>query len=87
MEVIKTKDALLMIWRGHKALARNFLHAADNAVIHYPYLFIILAVVLCTVIGVVNVGRARAERDHYGREYYLMEQRCDSLLLIIEAGR
>ena len=87
MEVIKTRDALLMIWRGHKALVRNFLRAADNAVIHYPYLFIILTVVLCTIIGVVNVGRARAERDHYGHEYYLMEQWCDSLLFIIEADR
>lgn len=84
---IRTRDALLMIWRGHKALVRNFLHAADSAITRCPYPFIIIAAVICIVIGVVNTGRARMERDYYAHKCYLMGQRCDSLQLVIEARR
>lgn len=76
--------AIRMICRGYSALIKNFLHFMDNLICGFPYLFIILTAVICTVIGIYCVGKARAERDYANREMFLMEQKLDSMGIVIK---
>lgn len=61
---------------GVSDLARLF---HEKVVKRYP-LAIILVVILSSIIFcTVQIGKARAERDHLGRELYITQQKLDSL--------
>lgn len=68
-------------WLFLKAVWRNI----DAAAHKQPWAFVMLVALACVVAGFFEVGAARAERDRYGRTTYLMEQKVDSLNLVIAA--
>jgi hypothetical protein len=64
------------------AIADAFAWVHDRVIKRYPLACMGIVIVAATLISLVNIGKARAERDNVCRELYLANKKIDSLEII-----
>lgn len=74
-----------LMWQGTKTAASAIGAIIDNALHRYPYPFIFVTVIAATLVAVVNIGKARAERDSLNKQCYELQQKLESVCNEIEA--
>lgn len=70
----------LLVWQ----IAKNICRAINRAVHWQPWLFIAATIFTAIIISAVMVSKARAERDHYSKKAYEVQQQLDSLSIMLE---
>lgn len=78
---MSNKEAIKLIWTGFRWITINCANAVDRAVHRCPYIFIVMILIVCIIVGYVHVGLARAERDKCLIELYHAQQQIDSLMI------
>lgn len=65
--------------------AMRYICRAINRAVHWqPWLFIAATIFTAIIISAVMVSKARAERDHYSKKAYEVQQQLDSLSIMLE---
>lgn len=78
-----SKDAFIQICKCSWVILTNTWNSINKAAHKYPWAFIIPILLAATVISVINIGQARAERDNYNRQLIEVQQSLDSAKCII----
>ena len=73
-----TKEAFVYTMLYSWVIVRNIGKDIDRAVHRLPWLFIALTAVIATVLSLICIGQARAERDHFNKELIHTTQQLDS---------
>ena len=74
-----TKDAFIQIVKCTGVILRNTWRSIDKAAHKYPWVFIIGVFMASSIISVVCIGKARAERDYSSKKLISVQQRLDSV--------
>lgn len=74
-----TKDAFVQIIKCTGVILRNTWKSIDKAAHKYPWIFIVGIIIISTIISVVCIGKARAERDYSSKKLVSVQQRLDSV--------
>lgn len=78
-ERIPTKVALYNIVVNMLAIVRNTAFAINRAVYRFPWVFIVLTIVVCMVASFVAIANSRAERDSYNKKATELQLKYDSI--------
>ena len=78
-EHIPTKVALYNIVVNMWAIVRNTASAINKAVYRFPWVFIVLTIVVCMVVSFVAIANSRAERDSYNKKATELQLKYDSI--------
>lgn len=78
-ERIPTKVALYNIVVNMWAIVRNTASAINKAVYRFPWVFIVLTIVVCMVVSFVAIANSRAERDSYNKKATELQLKYDSI--------
>ena len=78
-ERIPTKVAFYNIAISMWAIIRNTASAINKAVYRFPWVFIVLTVVVCMVASFVAIADARTERDSYNKKATELQLKYDSI--------
>ncbi len=76
----------IYLWRSIKHLGLaimdglNWLH--NRVIKRYSLACLVFVTLVATIISVVNIGQARAERDNLTKQLYVAQQKIDSLEII-----
>ena len=73
-----TKQAAVFIVVYSWVIVRNIGKAINRAVYKLPWLFVVLSIVISTIVSIVFIGKARAERDSYNKKRVHATQLLDS---------
>lgn len=73
-----TKQAAVFVVVYSWVIVRNIGKAINRAVYKLPWLFIVLSIVISTIVSIVFIGKARAERDSYNKKLVHATQLLDS---------
>lgn len=74
-----TKQAAVFIVVYYSwVIVRNIGKAINRAVYKLPWLFVVLSIVISTIVSIVFIGKARAERDSYNKKLVHATQLLDS---------
>lgn len=73
-----TKQAAVFIVAYSWVIVRNIGKAINRAVYKLPWLFVVLSIVISTIVSIVFIGKARAERDSYNKKLVHATQLLDS---------
>lgn len=84
-DTAKMRKGFCLIGQGIKTAASAIGGITDAFIHRYPYPFIIATIIAATLIAVVNIGKARAERDRLNRQCYELQQKLDSVYNEMEA--
>lgn len=79
-----TKDAFKQIIKCICVILVNTWHSINKAVYKYPWVFIIAIFIISSIISIINIGKARQERDSYSKHMVSMQQKIDTMECIIE---
>lgn len=82
-----TKDAFKQIIKCTCVILVNTWHSINKAVYKYPWVFIIAITFISTIVSIVNIGKARAERDKSNKTMVEMQQKIDTMECIIESRK
>lgn len=82
-----TKDAFKQIIKCICVIIVNTWKSINKAVYKYPWVFIIAITFISTIISIVNIGKARAERDKSDKTMVEMQQKIDTMECIIESRK
>lgn len=82
-----TKEALAYIVLYSWVVVRNIGKAIDRAVHRLPWLFIALTALIATIVSIVSIGQARAERDSYNKTNVHLQQQLDSYKACFDNGK
>lgn len=78
-ECIPTKVAINNIVVNVWAIVRNTASAINKAVYRFPWIFIVLTIVVCMVASFVAIANSRAERDSYNKKATELQLKYDSI--------
>lgn len=78
-ECIPTKVAIHNIAVNVWAIVRNTASAINRAVYRFPWVFIVLTIVVCIVASFVAIADARTERDSYNKKATELQLKYDSI--------
>ena len=78
IENATTKQAAVFIVVYSWVIVRNIGKAINRAVYKLPWLFVVLSIVISTIVSIVFIGKARAERDSYNKKLVHATQLLDS---------
>ena len=78
-ELIPTNVALYHIVVNMWAIVRNTASAINRAVYRFPWVFIVLTIVVCMVVSFVAIANSRAERDSYNKKATELQLKYDSI--------
>lgn len=73
-----TKQAVVFIGVYSWVILRNTGKAINRVVHKLPWLFVVLSIVISTIVSIVFIGKARAERDSYNQKLVHVTQKLDS---------
>lgn len=74
-----TKQAAVFIVVYSWVIVRNIGKTINRAVLYkLPWLFVVLSIVISTIVSIVFIGKARAERDSYNKKLVHATQLLDS---------
>lgn len=82
-----TREAFVYAMLYSWVVVRNIGRAIDKAVHKLPWLFIILTIVIATIVSLICIGQARAERDNYNQKLVHTTQQLDSYRAICGDGK
>ena len=82
-----TKDAFKQIIKCTCVILVNTWHSINKAVYKYPWVFIIAITFISAIVSIVNIGKARAERDKSNKTMVEMQQKIDTMECIIESRK
>lgn len=82
-----TREAFVYTMLYSWVIVRNIGRAIDKAVHKLPWLFIALTVIIATIVSLICIGQARAERDNYNQKLVHTTQQLDSYRAICEDGK
>lgn len=74
-----TKQALVFIGVYSWVILRNLGRVINKAVYRFPWVFIVLTVVVCMVASFVAIADARTERDSYNKKATELQLKYDSI--------
>lgn len=80
---MKTRIALALIMRAHRALLFNAARATVQAVLRHPFTAIAMMTVIYTTAAFTAIASARAERDHARAVLYRSRMQVDSLNTVL----
>ena len=75
---VSTADALKYILKFNIIIARNSWRFIDGLVHRFPWVCIGVVVAASVLISLVQIGRARAERDSYNQKNIHLTQKVTS---------
>lgn len=76
---LTTKDAFKQIIKCSCVILVNTWNSLNKAVHKYPWVFIIGILIASSIISIINIGKARAERDYSTKKLISVQQRLDSV--------
>ena len=76
---LTTKDAFKQIIKCSWVILVNTWNSLNKAAHKYPWVFIISILIASSIISIVNIGKARAERDYSTKKLISVQQRLDSV--------
>lgn len=82
-----TKQAAVFIVVYSWVIVRNIGKAINRAVYKLSWLFVVLSIVISTIVSIVFIGKARAERDCYNKKLVHATQLLDSYKNTYGGGR
>lgn len=74
-----TKQAVVFICIYSWIIVRNQGRVINKAVYRFPWVFIVLTIVVCMVASFVAIADARTERDSYNKKATELQLKCDSI--------
>lgn len=74
-----TKQAVVFICIYSWVVVRNLGRVINKAVYRFPWVFIVLTVVVCMVASFVAIANARTERDSYNKKATELQLKYDSI--------
>lgn len=74
-----TKQAVVFICIYSWIIVRNQGRVINKAVYRFPWVFIVLTIVVCVVASFVAIADARTERDSYNKKATELQLKCDSI--------
>lgn len=76
----------IYLWRSVKhlwlAIADAFAWLHNRVINRYPLACMAIVIAVSTLVSLVNIGQARAERDQLTKQLYVAQQKIDSLEII-----
>lgn len=78
------KGGRLLI-KGFAFLCFGFAHAANALVRRYPYAVIFIVILVSFIVSMIEIGKARSERDSLNKENYQLQQKIDTIQMVNEA--
>lgn len=75
---VTTMDAFKYILKFNIIIGRNAWRAVDGLVHRFPWVCIILTIVIATLVSLVQIGKARSERDSYNQKNIHLTQKIAS---------
>ena len=78
IENATTKQAAVFIVVYSWVIVRNIGKAINRVVHKLPWLFVVLSIVISTIVSIIFIGKARAERDSYNQKLVHVTQQLDS---------
>lgn len=78
IENATTKQAAVFIVVYSWVIVRNIGKAINRVVHKLPWLFVVLSIVISTIVSIIFIGKARAERDSYNQKLVHATQQLDS---------
>lgn len=90
-EILKeatTKQAVLLIGWYHLCIAKNFCKMVNKAVHKYPWVCMIITIVIAFIVSFVFISKARAERDSYNKKMVHTEMELSSYKAVfVDSGK
>lgn len=77
--VMEFNDSITMIKDGFVCLFRLVVRLLDASVHRWPYVYLSALAVMAVVISLINIGKARAERDSLNKANFELSVKVDSL--------
>lgn len=84
---MKTTEAIWQILRCCAIIVSNIGHGINNFVTRRSWFAIVIVILFCTVMSVVNIMSARAERDSALKKQYQLQQQIEQLTYTLEARK
>lgn len=82
-----TKQAIVLIGWYQWCIVRNIGKAIDKIVHRYPWVCMIITIVIAFIISFVFISKARAERDSYNRTLVHTQMQLDSYKALYGDGK
>lgn len=74
-----TKQAVVFICIYSWVIVRNLGRVINKAVYRFPWVFIVLTIVVCMVASFVAIADARTERDSYNKKATELQLKYDTI--------
>lgn len=82
------RKGLYLLWQGIVTMYKATIHILNKSAHRWPYAWIFIAILIAAIISIVNIGKARAERDALNKENYELRQKLASVMNELEiSGR
>ena len=75
---ITSLDAMMGILRLGLVIVRNMCRSINGFVHRFPWVCIIVTIVIAIVVSFVQIGKARAERDKINKSMIQVQMKLDS---------
>lgn len=75
---ITSPDAMIGILRLELVIVRNTCRSINGFVHRFPWVCIIVTIVIAIVVSFVQIGKARAERDKINKSMVQVQMKLDS---------
>lgn len=79
-----TMEATIYTLRLQWHILKNTIKAINKIAHRFPWVLIILVLAISTTVSLINIGKARAERDYYDHKLVKVEQQLNSYRAIVE---
>lgn len=79
-----TMEAISYTLRLQWHIIKNTIKVINKIAHRFPWVLIILVLAISTTVSLINIGKARAERDYYDHKLVKVEQQLNSYRAIIE---
>ena len=75
---VTTWEAIKYIFTFLIIIARNIFHGINNFVHRFPWLCILITIIVAFIVSFVNISKARAERDCYNKKNVQLTEKVAS---------
>ena len=79
-----TMEAISYTLRLQWHIIKNTIKVINKIAHRFPWVLIILVLAISTTVSLINIGKARAERDYYDHKLVKVEQQLNSYRAIVE---
>lgn len=82
-----TREAFIYILRFQWHIVKNMAKFINKFAHRFPWVLVVIILVVSTLVSYINIGKARSERDEYNKENVQLKQQVESLQNIDEIRR